>query len=58
MEYIVLVNMIQSIALPVLRGQLWDKEKHDRLILQACQLQIWRLSIANENARYIIIALE
>jgi hypothetical protein len=26
--------------------------------LQACQLQIWRLSIANENMRYIIIALE
>ena len=26
--------------------------------LQACQLQIWRLSIANENMRYILIALE
>jgi hypothetical protein len=32
MEYIVLVNIIQSIVLPVLRGQLWDKDKHDRLI--------------------------
>jgi hypothetical protein len=32
MEYIVLVNMIQSIVLPVLGGQLWDKDKHDRLI--------------------------
>ena len=26
--------------------------------LQACQLQIWQPSIANENTRYIIIALE
>ena len=32
-------------------------QRRNLAFLQSCQLQMWRLSIANENTRYIIIVL-
>jgi hypothetical protein len=57
-------QLYRSWLKPTVVGNIWVSHivynkcirRRNISFLQACQLQIWRLSIANENTRYIIIA--
>jgi hypothetical protein len=52
--------MMIGVSVTFIVGNIWVSHIVYKQVLSrrnSCQLQIWRLSIANENTRYIIIAL-